>query len=173
MIDPESIGVLKEIKLGNHDGNLGELFYLRPARRNSTLGSWCHVTRQHIYDNWNRVSTFKCMHYVHHIRLGLTLQSIKISKQWYTKFRPSNTKHHVAVSSRFRSFYYAVLPEAIVQLKVGSWLHNSEIHLCSYFLFIFCIWIQITYDEIWTVLVKTKSYSNSYTILSNIDTADY
>ena len=26
MIDPESIGVLKEIKLGCHDGNLGELF---------------------------------------------------------------------------------------------------------------------------------------------------
>ena len=25
MIDPESIGVLKEIKLGCHDGNLGEL----------------------------------------------------------------------------------------------------------------------------------------------------
>ena len=28
MIDPESIGVLKEIKLGCQDGNLGELFYL-------------------------------------------------------------------------------------------------------------------------------------------------
>ena len=28
MIDPEAIGVLKEIKLGCHDGNLGELFYL-------------------------------------------------------------------------------------------------------------------------------------------------
>ena len=27
MIDPESIGVLKEIKLGCHDSNLGELFY--------------------------------------------------------------------------------------------------------------------------------------------------
>ena len=26
IIDPESIGVLKEIKLGCHDGNLGELF---------------------------------------------------------------------------------------------------------------------------------------------------
>ena len=26
MIDPDSIGVLKEIKLGSHDGNLGELF---------------------------------------------------------------------------------------------------------------------------------------------------
>ena len=26
MIDPESIGVLKEIKLGCHDDNLGELF---------------------------------------------------------------------------------------------------------------------------------------------------
>ena len=26
MIDPDSIGVLKEIKLGCHDGNLGELF---------------------------------------------------------------------------------------------------------------------------------------------------
>ena len=26
MIDPESIGILKEIKLGFHDGNLGELF---------------------------------------------------------------------------------------------------------------------------------------------------
>ena len=26
MIDPESIGVLKEIKLGCRDGNLGELF---------------------------------------------------------------------------------------------------------------------------------------------------
>ena len=26
MIDPESIGALKEIKLGCHDGNLGELF---------------------------------------------------------------------------------------------------------------------------------------------------
>ena len=26
MIDPESIGVLKEIKLGCHDGNRGELF---------------------------------------------------------------------------------------------------------------------------------------------------
>ena len=26
MIDPESIGVLKEIKLDCHDGNLGELF---------------------------------------------------------------------------------------------------------------------------------------------------
>ena len=26
MIDPEPIGVLKEIKLGCHDGNLGELF---------------------------------------------------------------------------------------------------------------------------------------------------
>ena len=26
MIDPEFIGVLKEIKLGCHDGNLGELF---------------------------------------------------------------------------------------------------------------------------------------------------
>ena len=26
MIDPESIGVLKEIKLGCHDGNPGELF---------------------------------------------------------------------------------------------------------------------------------------------------
>ena len=26
MIDPESIGVLKEIKLGCHDGNLRELF---------------------------------------------------------------------------------------------------------------------------------------------------
>ena len=28
MIDPESIGVLKEIKLGCHDGNLGELFFI-------------------------------------------------------------------------------------------------------------------------------------------------
>ena len=28
MIDPESIGVLKEIELGCHDGNIGELFYL-------------------------------------------------------------------------------------------------------------------------------------------------
>ena len=28
MIDSESIGVLKEIKLGCHDGNLGEPFYL-------------------------------------------------------------------------------------------------------------------------------------------------
>ena len=26
MIDPDSIGILKEIKLGCHDGNLGELF---------------------------------------------------------------------------------------------------------------------------------------------------
>ena len=26
MIDPESIGVLKEIKLGRHGGSLGELF---------------------------------------------------------------------------------------------------------------------------------------------------
>ena len=26
MTDPESIGVLKEIKLGCHDGNLGDLF---------------------------------------------------------------------------------------------------------------------------------------------------
>ena len=26
MIDPDSIGVLKEIKLGCHDGNLGKLF---------------------------------------------------------------------------------------------------------------------------------------------------
>ena len=26
MIDPEYIGVLKEIKLGCHDGNIGELF---------------------------------------------------------------------------------------------------------------------------------------------------
>ena len=26
MIDPDSTGVLKEIKLGCHDGNLGELF---------------------------------------------------------------------------------------------------------------------------------------------------
>ena len=26
MIDPDSVGVLKEIKLGCHDGNLGELF---------------------------------------------------------------------------------------------------------------------------------------------------
>ena len=26
MIDPESTGVLKEIKLGCHDGNLGDLF---------------------------------------------------------------------------------------------------------------------------------------------------
>ena len=26
MIDPDSIGVLKEIKFGCHDGNLGELF---------------------------------------------------------------------------------------------------------------------------------------------------
>ena len=25
MIDPETIGVLKEIKLGCHDGNLGEI----------------------------------------------------------------------------------------------------------------------------------------------------
>ena len=28
MIDPDSIGVLKEIKLGCHDGNPGELSYL-------------------------------------------------------------------------------------------------------------------------------------------------
>ena len=28
MIDPDSIGILKEIKLGCHDGNLGELFYV-------------------------------------------------------------------------------------------------------------------------------------------------
>ena len=28
MIDPESIGVLKETKLGCHDGNLGERFLL-------------------------------------------------------------------------------------------------------------------------------------------------
>ena len=28
MIDPESIGVLKKIKLGCHDGILGELFLL-------------------------------------------------------------------------------------------------------------------------------------------------
>ena len=28
MIDSESIGVLKGIKLGCHDGNLGELFHL-------------------------------------------------------------------------------------------------------------------------------------------------
>ena len=28
MIDPESIGVLKKIKLGGHDGNFGEFFYL-------------------------------------------------------------------------------------------------------------------------------------------------
>ena len=27
-IDFDSLGVLKEIKLGSHDGNLGELFYL-------------------------------------------------------------------------------------------------------------------------------------------------
>ena len=26
IIDPESIGVLKKVKLGCHDGNLGELF---------------------------------------------------------------------------------------------------------------------------------------------------
>ena len=26
MIDPDSIGILKKIKLGCHDGNLGELF---------------------------------------------------------------------------------------------------------------------------------------------------
>ena len=26
MIDPDYIGILKEIKLGCHDGNLGELF---------------------------------------------------------------------------------------------------------------------------------------------------
>ena len=29
MIDPDSIGVLKEIKLGCHDGNPGELFYVQ------------------------------------------------------------------------------------------------------------------------------------------------
>ena len=28
MIDPESIGILRKSKLGCHDGNLGELFYL-------------------------------------------------------------------------------------------------------------------------------------------------
>ena len=28
MIDPEYLGVLKEIKLGGYDGNLGDLFYL-------------------------------------------------------------------------------------------------------------------------------------------------
>ena len=28
MIDPDSIGVLKEIKLGCHDGNLGELCFI-------------------------------------------------------------------------------------------------------------------------------------------------
>ena len=28
MIDPESISVLKEIKLGCHDDNLGELFFI-------------------------------------------------------------------------------------------------------------------------------------------------
>ena len=28
MIDPESIGVLKEIKLGCHGGNIGELFLI-------------------------------------------------------------------------------------------------------------------------------------------------
>ena len=28
MIDPDSIGVLEEIKLGCHDGNLGELFFI-------------------------------------------------------------------------------------------------------------------------------------------------
>ena len=27
MIDPEFVGVLKEIKLGCHDGNLGEPFF--------------------------------------------------------------------------------------------------------------------------------------------------
>ena len=26
MIDPDSIGILKKIKIGCHDGNLGELF---------------------------------------------------------------------------------------------------------------------------------------------------